>query len=138
MVLSIFRLRTHKAKYRFCLITAIERFRDAISHLQDALSVFTSLGLTLNEAMAENCLGEAYLRMGDLDHAEEWLLAAIDSARRSPSRYEEARAMRSLGEVTLTRGDQDGAVARWQDALDIYAEISAPEAAQLSDRMSLS
>jgi hypothetical protein len=44
--------------------------------------------------------------------------------------------MCSLGEVALARGDRDAAGARWQAALDLYEEIGAPEAAQISDRLS--
>lgn len=110
----------------------LERFGDAIDHLTDALDTFTALGLTLNEAMAKNCLGEAYLRMGELDHAENWLLEAVKDARRAPSRYEQARAMRSLGEVSLARGDRDGAVAHWHAALDLYEEVGAPETGEIN------
>jgi tetratricopeptide (TPR) repeat protein/transcriptional regulator with XRE-family HTH domain len=115
----------------------LELFGEALSHLRDALSTFATLGLALNAVMAKNCLGEAYMRMGELDHAEHWLLEAAEEARQSRSHYEEARALRSLGEIALTHGDQDAAVGRWRAALDLYEEIGAPEATEVSGRMAL-
>jgi tetratricopeptide (TPR) repeat protein len=112
-------------------------FREAVAHLLEALATFTELGLTLNAVMARNCLGEACLRTGDLDGAQEWLLSAADGAEQPSSRYERARAMRSLGEIALARGDRDAAIARWQEALDIYEAVGAPEAAEVSGRMAL-
>jgi tetratricopeptide (TPR) repeat protein/transcriptional regulator with XRE-family HTH domain len=115
----------------------LARFEEAIGHLGEALDTFVGLGLTLNEAMARNCLGEAYLRMGNLDRAEHCLLAAAERARQSPSQYEEARAMRSLGEIAIMRGDRKAAIACWRTALDLYEEIGAPEAVRISDRLAL-
>jgi tetratricopeptide (TPR) repeat protein len=115
----------------------LERFEEAVAHLRDALDTFIDLGLELNEAMARNCLGVAYLRMGQPDHAKNCLLEAAECARQSHSRFEEARAMRLLGEVALTCGDRNMAISRWQAALDLYQEIGAPEAAQVGDRLAL-
>jgi tetratricopeptide (TPR) repeat protein/transcriptional regulator with XRE-family HTH domain len=115
----------------------LEHHDDAIAHLLDALATFARLGLQLNGVMAKNCLGEAHLRRGDADRAETWLAEALAEARACPSRYEEARALRNLGEVALARGERAVATDRWRAALDLYERIGAPEAVALGGRIGL-
>lgn len=110
-------------------------FDKATGHLSDALAVFTRLELQLNAVMAKNCLGEAYLRGGEPDRAKDWLAEALTDARQCSSRYEEARALRNLGEVELACDEHAAATARWRAALDLYERIGAPEAAALSARI---
>jgi tetratricopeptide (TPR) repeat protein len=112
----------------------------AVAHLEESLAVFNRLGLDLNAVMARNCLGEASLRKGDLPKAEEWLTAAASAAPACGSLYEEARALRLLGEVALASGDKETAISRWAAALDRYALMPAsdvPEAAEISARLAL-
>jgi tetratricopeptide (TPR) repeat protein/DNA-binding XRE family transcriptional regulator len=111
-----------------------------IAHLEESLATFDRLGLDLNAVMARNCLGEASLRKGDMAKAEEWLTAAVSAARACGSLYEEARALRRLGDVALASGDKETAISRWAGALDRYALMQAsegPEAAELSARLAL-
>lgn len=112
----------------------------AIAHLEESLAVFDRLDLDLNAVMARNCLGEASLRKGDLTQAEAWLTAAASAARACGSLYEEARALRLLGDVALASGDKETAISRWAAALDRYALMQVPEvpeAAEISARLAL-
>jgi transcriptional regulator with XRE-family HTH domain/tetratricopeptide (TPR) repeat protein len=113
----------------------LARFDEAVAHLLAALATFAELKLQLNAVMAKNCLGEAYLRSGETDRAEDWLTEALADARQCPSSYEEARALRNLGEAALTRGDRPAATAHWRAAVDLYARMGAPEASALSARI---
>lgn len=112
----------------------------AIAHLEESLVTFDRLGLELNAVMARNCLGQASLRKGDMAGAEEWLTAAASAAVACGSLYEEARALRLLGDVALASGDKETAIGRWAEALDRYVLMQAsevPEAAEISARLAL-
>ena len=113
-------------------------FNQAIGHLKESLATFTELDLKLNAIMAQNCLGEAYLRLREAAAAEKWLMTAARAARECHSAYEEARSFRLLGEIALSRGDRDAALGYWRAALDHYEKIKAPEAAALTERIGLS
>jgi tetratricopeptide (TPR) repeat protein/DNA-binding XRE family transcriptional regulator len=111
---------------------------EAVGHLKEALATFDELNLKLNAIMAQNCLGEAYLRRREAAAAEKWLMTAARGAREHHSDYEEARSFRLLGEIALSRGDRDAALGYWRAALDHYEKLNAPEAAALTERIGLS
>jgi transcriptional regulator with XRE-family HTH domain/tetratricopeptide (TPR) repeat protein len=112
-------------------------FAEAIAHLEESLATFTRLGLELNAAMAQNCLGEACLSMGDAAAAERWAASAARAARECHSTHEEARSLRLLGEIAFGRGDKEAALGCWASALDHYALLRAPEEAEVSARIAL-
>lgn len=112
-------------------------YAEAIAHLEESLATFKRLGLGLNAAMAQNCLGEACLSMGDAAAAERWVATAARTARDCHSTHEEARSLRLLGEIAFGRGDRETALGCWASALDHYALLRAPEEAEVSARIAL-
>lgn len=113
----------------------LARFTQAIEHLHRALRVFTELGLHLDGAMAENCLGETYHRLGDLKNARRWHLQALEHSRSCGSSYEEARAHEQLGNLAADQGERDTATYHWERALRHYAALRAPEAEKIRRRL---
>ncbi|WP_155346155.1 helix-turn-helix domain-containing protein [Acrocarpospora pleiomorpha] len=114
----------------------LARFAEAIEHLHRALRVFTELGLHLDAAMAENCLGETYHRLGDLKNARRWHLQGLEHSQSCGSSYEEARAHGQLGNLAAEQGDRDTATHHWERALRHYAALQAPEAEKIRRRLS--
>lgn len=106
---------------------ALGDFSAAVMHLGTARLAFIELGLPLDETMAMNCLGEAYLKAGDCAEAARWSLLALRSGRSCGSSYEQARAYRTLGQLAADAGKSQQASELWRQALSIYASLRAPQ-----------
>jgi tetratricopeptide (TPR) repeat protein len=75
----------------------------AVTHLTQALNLFVADGLSLDEAMALNCLGEVTLA-GDARTALRWHGRAWRRARAAGSRFEQARALRGMAAAAVALG----------------------------------
>ncbi|MEV4312878.1 NB-ARC domain-containing protein [Actinocrispum sp. NPDC049592] len=76
----------------------------AIRHLKQVLAEFRRLDMPLDEVMALNCLGLAYLKEGCMSLAEAYYHQAVELGEACGARYEAARAEVGLSEVAAACG----------------------------------
>ena len=106
------------------------RTDDAVKHLCDAADAFGSLRLSLDMTMTLNALGEVTLRMGDYDAAERHYEAALETAARSGSAFEKARAHAGLGRLARLAGRPARARHQLTRAARLYHELGAAREAE--------
>ena len=114
------------------------RLPAAAEHLRRSLALFRELGHHSDEAKPLNGLGETALAAGHPDQARADHIAALAAATRHGDRYQEARAYTGLGDIHAAAGDPAAARQLWQRALEIYTDLTVPEAADLRTRLGLS
>lgn len=108
------------------------RCDEAIMHFHRALERFRDLDLQLDTTMALNGLGEAHHAAGRLIEAQQAHEQALAHSVEWGSQFERARAQHGLGRVAVSHGQHTEATARWQEALEQYTALAAPEASQLA------
>ncbi|WP_440103997.1 ATP-binding protein [Streptosporangium sp. H16] len=111
--------------------TKLGRYHAAVGRLPEALQIFEDLGLHVDAAMTLNCLGEAYLPLGQWTAAEKAFSAAVESGRSGGSLFEEARAHDHLGSLAARSGDDAQARIHWTVALAHYSTVHAKGRARL-------
>lgn len=114
---------------------ALGRHDDAVARLEEAWPIFLSVGSRIDQAMARNCLGEAYLGLARLEDAERELLTAERVSRDSGSPYEHARALENLGRVEQARDSPERARTWWAEALEVYRKLRAERAVRRVSRL---
>ena len=104
----------------------------ARKHLESALALISNNGASLRETLAwcQWQLGETAFSTGEYDSAERYYLDALNAF----PNY--SRALASLGRVRAARGDLPGAIARYQQAMQVYPDPAF--AAALGDIFKLS
>ncbi|MBB4935151.1 tetratricopeptide (TPR) repeat protein/transcriptional regulator with XRE-family HTH domain [Lipingzhangella halophila] len=102
---------------------SLGRYRQAIAHLNEALTTFRELGLHVDTVMALNNLGDAYQGMGLYELAKQELENAVDAARRSGSRYEQARSHERLAELAAAANRNGDSVMHAQRAIELYSDV---------------
>jgi DNA-binding SARP family transcriptional activator/tetratricopeptide (TPR) repeat protein len=107
----------------------------AVANLRQALDDFTRLGLHLDAVMTVNGLGETYQRAGEHANAAEAFESALIASQRYGSKFEYARARHRLGQLAADAGDPDRARRHWNQALDDYRRLGAPQAIDLHARL---
>jgi tetratricopeptide (TPR) repeat protein len=114
---------------------ALGRPEDAVGYFQRSLEISLELDARWGQAYILRHLGEVY---DDLRRFEE----AIDCYRRSSaisrevgSRRGLARALDLLGVALRRTQGAEAAREYWQEALDIFTQIEAPEAEQVRARL---
>ena len=80
-------------------------------------------------------LGMTYSDMRKWDRAHEVLVEALDLSRAHGDPYNEATTLSLLGDVLEAGGDEDGARAYRERALDVFTELDVPEAHALRARL---
>lgn len=110
----------------------LERFGEATAHLHRALTSFHELGLHLDATMALNCLGEAHHGAGCIPEARRAHEQAYALGAECGSRFEQARAQHGLGRLEKSQGRNAEALECWEEALELYTALAAPEADQLA------
>ena len=70
--------------------------------------------------------------MGTLD-----LARTVRHSELAGSRYEQAGALRWLGEVALRSGDLGEARERWRAALRLYEQLGVPVAQRVADELAV-
>jgi DNA-binding SARP family transcriptional activator/tetratricopeptide (TPR) repeat protein len=103
----------------------------AVANLRQALDDFTRLGLHLDAVMTVNGLGETYQRAGNHAHAADAFESALIASKKAGSTFEYARARHRLGQLAADAGDPDQARRHWNQALDDYRRLGAPQAIDL-------
>jgi transcriptional regulator with AAA-type ATPase domain/tetratricopeptide (TPR) repeat protein len=102
------------------------RARDAIALLEEGNREGLAIGRMGGHSLLVVRLGEAYLRAGHLDEADETARRALLMAREKGERGHEAYALHLLGEVVARRtpGDADAADAAFRQAAALAEELS--------------
>ena len=111
------------------------RYRQAASHLQEALTLSRETGDRTSEAEALNGLGEVLLATGQPGQARTQHAAALDLAAQIGDKDGQARAHNGLGHAHHDIGDPGQARHHWQEALTRYTAIGAPEAGEIRARL---
>lgn len=103
---------------------ALGRSLDAVPKLLEAQEMFSAFGLLVDEAMACNVLGDAYLRLDAPGQAREAFERALELAELAHSLLERARGHEGSG--TVAAGQQDWEVARrhWRQAQADFAAVN--------------
>jgi DNA-binding SARP family transcriptional activator/tetratricopeptide (TPR) repeat protein len=107
------------------------RHEQAIGHLQQALALTRETGFRSGEASALNGLGEVFLAASQPADALTRHEMALAIASLAGLKYESARACDGLGRALHAAGEDDRARRYWRQALDLYTELSLPEADQV-------
>ncbi|HLJ98695.1 MAG TPA: BTAD domain-containing putative transcriptional regulator [Streptosporangiaceae bacterium] len=103
----------------------------AAAQLRLALDLFRDIGDLAGQAQALSGLGETLLAAGWPGQAHARHDAALNLADQIGDLDQQARAHDGLGHAFSALGDADQARLHWQQALDRYATLGAPEAARL-------
>jgi tetratricopeptide (TPR) repeat protein len=98
--------------------------RHAIRHIKQSLAAFRRLDMPLDEVMALNCLGKAYLTDGQQVSAAECYREAIELGEACGSRYEAARAEFGLGQIAAADGRMADAQSHWARAEERYPNLT--------------
>ncbi|GIG90288.1 AfsR/SARP family transcriptional regulator [Plantactinospora endophytica] len=107
------------------------RYDEAIETHAAALALLREIGDRGAETEVLNNLADAHLDAGQHDRAGERYRQALALAGDVGHRHQEGNAHRGLGRL-LRDGDPGAARRHWEQALEIYAELGVPEAAELS------
>jgi len=139
--LALFRVTSHRAGEAATLSSLGQAslrqgcYREATDYFQQALILFRKMGDLADEAEALNGLGEVMLAQRDPGQARAFFGRALDLAREAGVPYDQARAHNGLGRAHHTDGAHDQARQHWQQALVLFAELEAPEAEEVRDRL---
>ena len=104
------------------------RYEEAVGCYRQALALFRETGDRTGEAEALNGVGGVLLSTGGVDEARAEYTAALTLASQIGDAYEQARAHNGLGAALEAAGDDVLAQHHRRRALDLYAELGAPEA----------
>ena len=100
------------------------RYADSVAHAEEALAACRALDLTLDVAMALNCLGWTYFRSGRHDLAAVVYRQAVDVAQQANSPFETARAMTGLGNIAAAADDVAEAQRCWDLAEERHPDLN--------------
>ena len=107
------------------------QYPQAVDQLRQALTIYRQLGDKPSEVGVINHLGEAALHMGRPVEARAWHAAALEGASQIDTKHEQADAHNGLARGYYATGDLAAARRHWRQALAVYTDIDAPEAAQV-------
>jgi DNA-binding SARP family transcriptional activator/tetratricopeptide (TPR) repeat protein len=106
----------------------------ALRYDRDALDVTCGGADLLGECAARNSFGTSLRLAGVADAARDQHRQALALAVEIRNRFEEARALAGLAELTAGT-DRAGAVGLWRDALKIFQELGVPERHAVAARL---
>ncbi|QWF83006.1 ATP-binding protein [Amycolatopsis sp. CA-230715] len=98
------------------VMTALGQAVEAATVAIDILPIFDELGLPLDAAMTQNCLGWAWFHTERDDLATAAYQDAVTRAVSCGSDYETARAYTGLGNLAAARGEREVAAEFWARA----------------------
>jgi tetratricopeptide (TPR) repeat protein len=107
---------------------ALGRFADAAAAARRRIELCQTSRRKLDEIPALRALGEAAAADGDRLGAREHLNAALKLARQHGHRLEEALLHKALGDQLFVSGAASEAVARYQNAATLSAELGQTQA----------
>jgi DNA-binding SARP family transcriptional activator/tetratricopeptide (TPR) repeat protein len=111
-------------------------YQQAIGYLRQALTLFRQAGDLLGETATLLTLAEAMHGTGQPAAARAELETALRLAAGTGSTYHQASAHRDPAESHHRAGQDQQARHHWQQALDLYTQLDAPEAGQVRSRLS--
>ncbi|MER5636387.1 BTAD domain-containing putative transcriptional regulator [Kitasatospora sp. NPDC002227] len=117
------------------LLQDLGRYEEAVEHLEQALAISQEAGLRHYEGIILCNLGDVYNDMRQLVTAEAWLRAALPPLREVGDRHTEAVALGHLARSLTCSGRHQQAKALLHEALAIFTELDAPEAAEIRARL---
>jgi len=111
------------------LLLEWKQFSGALQQYEAAQGHFAKAGAMVDEALCQVGMGQAYAQSGQLDHAEEALLIALQTTAGALPELS-WRAKAELGHVALSRGDNQRALRCYQGAIEALHRIrfTLPEA----------
>jgi tetratricopeptide (TPR) repeat protein len=101
----------------------------ALNQARSALANARRAGYRLLEGVALTTLAGIYLDTGDLSRAADYGTQALTIHRTTGYRLGAARAHVILGKARAHADATAAALAEWREALDIFADVGAPESA---------
>ncbi|MFD1079348.1 tetratricopeptide repeat protein [Longispora fulva] len=110
---------------------AIERYRDA-------LAIGAEIGDRVLETEALNGAGASLRCLDRLDDALHHHTTALAHATEVGARHEEARAHDGIADIHRRRGEDALARTHWEQALDHYRALGAPEAEAVEKQLAAS
>ncbi len=111
------------------------RCQQAIAPLRQALTLFRETGDRAGEAEALNGLGDVLLAMEQSSPALAEYTLALTVASQIGNMSEKARANNGLARAYRADGNLSSARLHWQQALSLYADLSAPEADKVREQL---
>ncbi|HEY9476427.1 MAG TPA: tetratricopeptide repeat protein, partial [Mycobacteriales bacterium] len=115
----------------------LDRFDDALGHLDTALAVWRDLADPHGEGITLHSLGDLYRTLRRVNDAIACLEQALVIRRSIADDWGEATTLRSLGDVLYETGRTVDAHAHWRDALTIFEKLGDPDAATVRHRLDL-
>jgi tetratricopeptide (TPR) repeat protein len=109
-------------------LAAVRRPREAILTLTQAAAAHKEQREPYLTARALTPLGGVFIDVKRLDDADTTLHESLAITQSIKSRHEEANVHRALARLAEVRGDTDTRIEELTRALDIYADLHAPEA----------
>ena len=111
------------------------RHEAAARYLREALALGRETGDLSSQACALNGLGEWFLATGQPAQARAQHAGALDLATESGEKHEQAHSHDCLAQAFLAGGDLTQARQHWQQAVELYDGLGAPEADQIRARL---
>jgi tetratricopeptide (TPR) repeat protein len=111
--------------------TEAHRYNEAIKHLTDALQFFIRSDELYHQTRTLNHLAEAYLRAGRIEDAERSLRTALTTSQQAGARHEHANVHVTLARLAIKRNESGTAQDHLHQALAIYSDLGAPQAAEV-------
>jgi tetratricopeptide (TPR) repeat protein/DNA-binding XRE family transcriptional regulator len=110
-------------------------YQHAIGYLKQALDLHRESGYQFGEIITLRSLAQALHGTGQPAAARAELAEALRLAAETGNTYQQASAHRDLAESHHAGGQDEPARHHWQQALDLYTQLGAPEAEQVSSRL---
>jgi DNA-binding SARP family transcriptional activator len=110
--------------------------QQAVGYLREAATLFRQTGEQHDEILTLRSLAEALHGAGQSAAARTELAAALRLAAETGNTYQQASAHRDLAESHDRDDDNQQARHHWQQALDLYVQLGAPDADQARSRLS--
>lgn len=103
--------------------------------LTDCLEEFRQLHDPYGEGLTLTALGELHHAEGRLDLSNEYLSSALGQWEDLQLPLWRARTLRDLGDLHQARGEPEDARSTWREALAVFQQLDAPEAADLATQL---
>ncbi len=102
---------------------ALSKFREALTHLEQALSILKEVGDRSRQGNALSNLGSVYDSLGNTEQALSYYQQALEISREVGDRKGEGIRLNNLGSVYEDLGNKEQALSNYQQALSIHREV---------------
>jgi DNA-binding SARP family transcriptional activator/tetratricopeptide (TPR) repeat protein/transcriptional regulator with XRE-family HTH domain len=110
-------------------------YQQASSQLRQALTLHRKTGYQHGEIKALRALAQALDGIGQPRAACAQLVTALRLAAETGNTYQQACTHSELAEIYCCSGHDDEARDHWQQAMELYRQLGAPEADQILSRL---